>query len=257
MDRVVSGNRVLALIQARGGSQGIPRKNLSMLDGHPLVAYSIASARAASSVSRVVVSTDDEEIAGVCARYGAEVPFVRPSELAQADTIDWPVFQHALAWLAEHEQYEPELVVQLRPTSPLRPRGLIDAAVSRLAADPAADSVRAVTRASQNPYKMWRPGSPYLVPLMQGEFEEPFNMPRQQLPPVFWQTGHIDVIRRETIAAGSMTGTKILPIEVEAKYCLDIDSPGDLDLAAWTLTRGNLDIDRPAFTMEHTRGTSR
>lgn len=247
MDRVVNEPQVLAVVLARGGSQGIPRKNLQTLAGHPLVAWSIASARAARSVTRVIASTDDEEIAEVCRRYGAEVPFMRPPAIAAADTPDLPVFQHALAWLDEHERYRPEIVVQLRPTSPLRPRGLIDRAVSTLRADDQTDSVRGVTPAGQNPFKMWRPdASGHLSPLMQGEFAEPYNMPRQQLPPVFWQTGHIDAIWSRTIREqSSLTGRRVRPVTIEPKYCVDIDTPRDLLLASWVLSRGDVDVDRP------------
>jgi N-acylneuraminate cytidylyltransferase len=118
---VVNRPEVLAIVQARGGSKGLPRKNLRLLRGHPLVSYSIASARAARSISRIILSTDDEEIADVGREYGAEVPFMRPAELAQDDTLDFPLFDHAIRWLAEHENYRPDAVVQLRPTTPLPP----------------------------------------------------------------------------------------------------------------------------------------
>jgi CMP-N-acetylneuraminic acid synthetase len=146
--------RAVAIIPARGGSKGIPRKNLRELAGHPLLAWSVAAAEAAETVGRVIVSTDDPEIADVAREYGAETPFVRPAELAADDTRDLPVFQHALGWLAEHEGARPEVVVHLRPTSPLRRAADIDRAVRALAADPAADAVRSVCAPFQNPYKM-------------------------------------------------------------------------------------------------------
>src|SRR5512143_4189042 len=93
---------VLAIIPARGGSKGIPRKNIRMFAGHPLIAYSIEAGLSARTVTRVILSTDDEEIAAVGRQYGAETPFLRPAEFAQDRTLDLPVFQHALAWLAEH-----------------------------------------------------------------------------------------------------------------------------------------------------------
>src|SRR5512140_1442523 len=125
---------VLAIIPARGGSKGIPRKNIRDFAGYPLIAYSIAAGLQAKSVSRVIVSTDDEEIAAVARQCGAETPFLRPAEFAQDTSTDLPLFEHALQWLAEHENYRPEVVVQLRPTSPLRPRDLVDRAVSILLA---------------------------------------------------------------------------------------------------------------------------
>jgi CMP-N-acetylneuraminic acid synthetase len=112
----------LALIPARGGSKGIPRKNIKSFAGYPLIAWSIAAAKQSSLVTRVIVSTDDEEIAAVAREWGAETPFLRPDELAQDKTTDLPVFEHALKWLEDVEGYRPDIVVQLRPTSPFRPQ---------------------------------------------------------------------------------------------------------------------------------------
>ena len=144
----------LALIPARGGSKSIPRKNIRLFAGHPLIAYSIAAGVAAQTISRVIVSTDDEEIAAIARQYGAETPFLRPAEFALDQTPDLPVFQHALTWLAENENYHPQIVVQLRPTSPLRRVAHIDGAVTRLLEHPEADSIRAVCIPFQNPFKM-------------------------------------------------------------------------------------------------------
>ena len=116
----MSEPEILALIPARGGSKGIPRKNIRSFAGHPLIAYSIAAGLQARQPMRVIVTTDDEQIAEVARRCGAETPFLRPAELAQDHTTDLPVFQHALRWLAEHEDYHPQVVVHLRPTTPIR-----------------------------------------------------------------------------------------------------------------------------------------
>ncbi|MCU1267798.1 MAG: putative N-acylneuraminate cytidylyltransferase [Acidobacteria bacterium] len=248
---MVARPEVLAIIQARGGSKGLPGKNLRLLGRHPLVAYSIVSGIAAQTVTRVIISTDDEQIAAVGKQYGAEVPFLRPAEFARDDSPDLPLFEHALDWLNTHESYRPDIVIQLRPTTPLRPRGLIDQAVTALQADAAADCVRGVTIPSQNPYKMWRQSDDgYLLPLMETEFHEAFNMPRQHLPSTLWQTGHIDAIRYETIATKrSLTGDKIRPLLIDANYCFDIDSSRDLELSNWVLSRNNLDLDLPgSFT---------
>jgi N-acylneuraminate cytidylyltransferase len=244
---LVTRIETLAVVQARGGSKGLPRKNLRLLRGHPLIAYSIASGLAARSVTRLLVTTDDEEIAEVSRAYGAEVPYLRPAELALDDTPDFPVFEHALAWLAKHESYHPEVVVQLRPTTPLRPRGMIDEASRILAADPAADCVRGVTVPKQTPYKMWRDGEDgCLAPLLDTSFPEPYNMPRQKLPPAYWQTGHVDVIRTPTILQKqSLTGTRVRPIMIDGNYCVDIDTLVDFDLAERAIEQKHLDIDTP------------
>ena len=130
---------VLAIIPARGGSKGIPRKNIRPFSGSPLIAWSIAAARQSQAVTRVIVSTDDEQIAAVAREWGAEAPFLRPAEFAQDQTTDLPVFQHALGWLVENESYHPDVVVQLRPTSPIRPAGYVDDAVRILLEHPDTD----------------------------------------------------------------------------------------------------------------------
>jgi N-acylneuraminate cytidylyltransferase len=244
---MVSRPEILAVVQARGGSKGLPRKNLRLLGGHPLVAYSIASARAAKCVTRIIISTDDDEIAEVAREYGAEVPFMRPAALAEDDTPDLPLFEQALAWLAEREGYRPELIVQLRPTSPLRPRGMIDEAVKILQADAAADCVRGVTISKYTPYKMWRDGEGGLLrPLLDTTIPDPYNMPRQKLPVTYWQTGHVDVIRTTTITQKhSLTGQRVRPIMIDFNFCVDIDTLVDFDLAEETIRQKHLDIDFP------------
>src|SRR5512135_2313933 len=123
---------VLALIPARGGSKGIPRKNIRPFAGYPLMAFSIAAALQAELVTRVIVSTEDQEIAEVARQFGAETPFLRPEELATDRSTDLPVFQHALTWLARHEDYHPEIILHLHATSPVRPPGILDQAVHLL-----------------------------------------------------------------------------------------------------------------------------
>jgi CMP-N-acetylneuraminic acid synthetase len=222
---------ILALIPARGGSKGIPRKNIRNFGGFPLIAWSIAAGLQARSISRLIVSTDDEEIAEVAREYGAEVPFLRPRELAQDRTTDLPVFEHALKWLETIESYKPSIVVQLRPTSPIRPVDCVDGAVRILVEHGNADSVRGVVPAGQNPYKMWRfngydsPMNPLLT--VEG-IAEPYNAPRQILPPAYWQTGHIDAIRTSTIARKhSLTGNVVYPLVIDPRYMVDIDTLAD------------------------------
>jgi YrbI family 3-deoxy-D-manno-octulosonate 8-phosphate phosphatase len=239
---------VLALIPARGGSKSIPRKNIRPFAGHPLIAYSIAAGLQAQTVTRVIVSTDDEQIAAVARQYGAETPFLRPAEFAQDNTTDMPVFEHALSWLAEHENYHPEMVVQLRPTSPIRPPDCVDSAVRLLLEHPEADSVRGVVPSGQNPHKMWRIGPDgHMTPLLSVEgLSEPYNAPRQALPPTYWQTGHIDAIRVATIyAKKSLSGDAILPLIIDPIYTIDIDTLNDWRRAEWLIAQGDLPMVTP------------
>jgi N-acylneuraminate cytidylyltransferase len=167
--------------------------------------------------------------------------------LAQDETVDLPVFKHALEWLAENESYQPEIVVQLRPTSPLRPPDCVDRAIKILLDNAEGDSVRGVIPSGQNPYKMWRiTPEGNLRPLIDNDFEEPYNMPRQQLPQAYWQTGHIDVIRASTILEkGSMSGDVILPLIMDPRYAIDIDTAKDHEHAEWILGHGDLPLIRP------------
>lgn len=247
--------RVIALIPARGGSKSIPRKNLKPLAGYPLVVYSIAAGLQAASVDRVIVSTDDPEIANLARQWGADVPFLRPAHLAQDDTPDFPVIEHAVRWLQEHENDHPDIIVQLRPTSPLRPPNCVDDGVARLLAQPAADSLRAVKPAGENPYKMWRIAAGWLVPLLETGLPEAYNMPRQKLPQTFWQTGHLDVIRvASMLQKNSLTGDHVLPLMVDARYAVDIDHPEQWQLAEWWLEQLPLPFVRPSYPAQQGQG---
>lgn len=209
---------VFALILARGGSKRIPKKNIKELAGKPLIAYSIDEAKKSKYIDRLITSTDDQEIADVASTFGSEVPFLRPAELAQDTTTDYPVFLHALEWLKEHDNWEPDIVVQLRPTSPLRTVEDIDAAIELLAAHPEADSVRTVALPEQNPYKMYRiEENGFLTPLLTiPGVPESFNLPEQQLPKGYKHVGYVDVAWRRTLQEkGRMTGDAILPLVLE------------------------------------------
>jgi N-acylneuraminate cytidylyltransferase len=221
--------KVLALIPARGGSKGVPRKNLRCVGGLSLVARSVGHARASQRVTRVVVSTDDAEIAEAARAAGAEVPFLRPAELAADTTPDLPVFQHALRWLATTEAWTPELVVHLRPTSPIREASRIDEAVDLMREHPEADSLKSVSLADQTPYKMWRSEQGWLKPLLElPGVAEPYNQPRQALPRVFWQNGYVDVLRPAVLLEqGSMHGRRILAFDVGDRH-VDIDDEESL-----------------------------
>lgn len=240
---------ILAVIPARGGSKGIPRKNIKVFAGYPLIAYSIQAALSSKYVTRTIVSTDDSEIATVAKEYGAEVPFLRPEELAQDHTLDLPVFENLLKTLNEIEGYHPDLVIQLRPTSPIRPINLVDDAIEAILREPQIDSVRGVVPSGQNPYKMWKidPQSGLMESLLKVDgIEEPYNSARQSLPDTFWQTGHIDVIRTNVILEQkSMSGRKIKPIHIHPDFTVDLDKPSDWQRAEWQVWYGGLEMVIP------------
>jgi N-acylneuraminate cytidylyltransferase len=214
------------MIPARGGSKGIPRKNLLPLNGKPLLAYSIEQALASRLITRAVVSTDDPEIAEVARAFGAEVPFMRPSGLAQDHSTDLDVFRHALATLRDRDGYHCEAVVHLRPTGPVRRVSRIDEAISLFMAHPQADALRSVTTPAHTPYKMWSIAGDYLEPLLSiDNVREPYCMPRQSLPPVYWQNGYIDIVRPRVILEDAlMCGRRIVPFLMHEPV-LELDYP--------------------------------
>jgi CMP-N-acetylneuraminic acid synthetase len=223
---------VLALIPARSGSKGIPHKNIAIVDGLPLLAHSIRHARAASSVTRVIVSTDSELYAAIARNHGAEVPFLRPPEYATDLATDLDVFQHSLDWLRDHENYVPDICVHLRPTCPVRDPSDIDRAVALLESDAAVDSVRTVVRAPETPYKMWfMDEAGFLKPILTCEgIAEAYNAPRQFLPAVYLQSANIDVVRTSTILQQhSMSGKRIRGLPMAS--FVDVDTPAQMQAA--------------------------
>ena len=221
---------VLAIIPARGGSKGIRKKNIALLGGYPLMAFSIACGLASRLINRVVVSTDDEAIADVGRAYGAEV-LERPRRLAEDNTRDYPVVMHVLDTLKAGEGYVPDVVVFLRPTSPIRPKGFVDAGVRcYLENEDRWSSLRAVCVSPITPFKMWQRRGDLLVPVVSDPaFLEPYNAPRQELPTTYWQTGHLDVYAPQTLETyKSVTGPYIGMFPIDRKYVVDIDTPEDL-----------------------------
>jgi len=224
--------RILGLIPARGGSKSVPKKNIRLLAGKPLIAYTIEEAKKSRYIDRLIVSTDDKEIAKVSSRLGAEVPFMRPKRLAGDHATDLSVFKHALLWLEKNEGEKPEIVVHLRPTSPLRTVFHIDEAI-KLLLNSDADSVRSVCISQKHPYKMWKIKNGYLVSfLSKSSIGEKYNLPRQKLPPAYIQNGCVDVVRRSTILEkNSMTGDKILAYVMDEDESVNINTFIDFQLA--------------------------
>lgn len=238
---------VLALIPARGGSKSIPHKNIYPIRGKPLIAYTIIEAKKAKLVDRVIVSTDDEAIARVARRYGAETPFLRLKRYAGDHTPDLPVFQHAIRWLRTQERYRPDIVIHLWPTSSLRFAKHIDEGIRLLMKHPEADSVRSVSTPPQTPFKMWllggktAPMQPLLQKLYPRLFKKrikPYALPRQVLPKVYVQNGYFQMFWTKTLLKeGSMFGSRVLPYIVPDDLYTEFDSLKDLKHAEWQLAR--------------------
>ena len=225
--------QVIAIIPARSGSKSVQDKNIRLMNGKPLIAYSIEQALASPEIDRVIVSTDSPVYKAIAEEYGAEVPFLRPAKYAQDDTLDLDVFRHALHWLKENENYDVGTCVHLRPTHPIREVSDIDTMITILADNPNFDSVRSVSPAKQTPYKMWRfatPDSRKMDPILGGDMPEAYNAPRQSLPQIYMQNACIDVVRSKTILEkNSMSGDYIAGYRM--KYDFDIDTEEDFLIA--------------------------
>lgn len=207
--------QVVALIQARGGSKGVPGKNVRNLGGHPVLAWSVAACRLAKSIERTVLSTDSTEIADAGRRYGADVPFMRPAAYASDTATDLMVITHAIEWFRDHEGHVPEYVVQIRPTTPLRDPRVIDAAVAALKAAPDATGLRSVYEMPESAWKTFEIDSHgYLVSLMskvQTVGIEASNLPRQAFASTYCGQGYVDILRSEIVLEKGLTyGERIL-----------------------------------------------
>lgn len=231
--------RLLAVIPARGGSKGVPRKNLRLLAGRPLIAHSIAAALEAASVDRVVVSTEDAEIADTARAHGAEV-VDRPAELARDESPTLAALQHAVATLAAADGYRPDAVLTLQPTSPLRTARHIDEAAALFAADPAADSLVScvpVPHIFHPRSVMRRDAAGYLVPYL----DDPQPTRRQDKEPVFARNGAAVYITRTERLADFVFGGRLIAYMMDEDSSLDIDSEADLAAAEERLTaRGRM-----------------
>jgi CMP-N,N'-diacetyllegionaminic acid synthase len=225
---------VLGVVPARGGSKGIPDKNLRPVAGRPLLAYTADAARASRRLSRVVASTDDPEIADAARGLGLEVPFMRPGDLAEDDTPMLPVLQHAVAEMSARG-FCADVVVLLQPTSPLRRATHIDQAVDLLVST-GADSVVTVVEVPHqfNPVSVMRLEGGRLVPFLPG----PLLFRRQDKPRVFARNGPaVLAVRVSVLERGSLYGDDVRPLLMAPEESVDIDTPADLDLVEFLLAR--------------------
>jgi CMP-N,N'-diacetyllegionaminic acid synthase len=223
--------RTLGVVTARGGSKGIPGKNLKLLAGKPLIAYTIEAARASGVFDRVILSTDDEAIAAYSREAGCEVPFMRPADLARDETPHLPVLQHAVDWLAAHEQYRPDAVVILQPTSPLRRAADIREAVDLLARHDV-DSVLTVSAvpAHMNPMRMLRVDAQGRATLfVSGEPVRRRINRRQDMPEAWVMNGALYAFRTRVLHGPepSLYGASTLALPLADPYGISIDTPDD------------------------------
>jgi len=233
----MSGN--WCVIPARGGSKALPRKNIAQLGGMPLISYTIRAARQASRVDRVIVTTDDEEIAAVARRCGAEVPFLRPAELALDESPTLPAIQHAVRSMEDLCGEQPALVTLIQPTSPFTRADQVDAATALLARHPDADAVTTVLEVDHvnHPFNVRQvDGSGFIRFMME---EEHYKYPTRQSKPAFYRFGNLYVTRYATLMQDdSLFGDRCLPLVVDLPSCFDINDASDLAIAECMLRAG-------------------
>ncbi|HEY5593618.1 MAG TPA: acylneuraminate cytidylyltransferase family protein [Nitrospiria bacterium] len=232
---------MIALIPARAGSKRVPGKNVRPLAGHPLMAYTIASAVESGVFSGVIVSTDSEATAEIARQYGAEVPFLRPSEYAGDLSPDIEWVEHALGRLKEQGRAYDAFSI-LRPTSPFRDARTIRRASKQFLEHEVLDSLRAVERCGQHPGKMWVFRGMAMVPLLpNGPEDRPWHsMPYQALPPVYVQNASLEMAWSRVVFQGrTIAGKIIAPFLTEGVEGFDINGPWDWWIAEEMIRRGD------------------
>ena len=233
---------ILGIITARGGSKGVPGKNLKLLAGRPLLAYTIDSARACPALDRIILSTEDEAIAAVGRSLGVEVPFIRPAELSRDDTPHLPVIQHAAAWMRDQQGYRPDAVMVLQPTSPLRTAADISAAIALLESS-GADSVVSVSEVPthSHPSRTLRvDATGHAVLFATGEPVRKRINRRQDLPEAWVMNGAIYACRTATLDGPdpSLYGERVVAYRMPPERSISIDDMNDWAEAERSLIPG-------------------
>jgi len=226
----------VGLIPARSGSKGVKSKNVRFLNGKPLIAYTIQAALDSKLLDRVIVSTDSESFAEIAQSYGAEVPFLRPSEISEDNTPDLPVMQHMIEWLINNEGYMSDYLVYLRPTSPFKTGEMIDGALYKIMSSESHTGLRSVTPSEGgfHPYWMFREVGGALKSFIDGIKIDDYYQ-RQLLPACFRLNGVIDILKSENIKNNILYGEKISYYELTEEESLDIDNEFDFRLAEFIM----------------------
>lgn len=226
---------ILGIIPARGGSKSIPRKNIKPLLGKPLIVWTIEACRGSKLLTRFIVSTDDPEIAEISKKYGAEVPFLRPAEIAGDLSPSLDLMLQALGWFKENEKYQPDILVLLPPTAPLRQAEDIDRGIGVMLAPPESDSVRPVIESPKHPYKTLKIEGDFLAPFFLKDvtgFDEPYDLPRQLFPKAYIYSGAMQIMWRKTLTKQkSLTGKKSKYFLMRPEDSINIDSEIDFLMA--------------------------
>lgn len=229
--------KIISIIPARSGSKSVQNKNVRNFKGKPLLAWSIVQSLNTKNIDRTILSTDSKEYKKIGEKYGAEVPFIRPKEISGDLSSDYEFIKHCIEWLKKNENYEPDIIVQLRPTYPLRNIKKIDEMIEKFIESKNYDSLRTVVPIHKSPYKMYTIENDTLEPLFKEVkvknkiIKEPYNQCRQLLPTSYLHNGYVDIVKKETIYKDTVTGERILPYIMDEDEIHDIDTEEELERA--------------------------
>jgi CMP-N-acetylneuraminic acid synthetase len=230
--------KILCIIPARSGSKGIKNKNIKMLNGKPLLCWSILQAQKCKFNMKIVVSTDSEKYKNIAEEYGAEVPFLRPKDISGDLSTDYEFLKHCVDWFKKNEKYNPDLIIQLRPTQPNRKIEDIDKAIELFIKEfDNYDSLRSVIPIKKSCFKMYLLKDNKLNPIFKNykDIKEPYNQCRQILPTTYLHNGYIDILKTEILNNNTISGNKILPYIMKDNDNIDIDFIDDWNKSEKTL----------------------
>lgn len=222
---------IVVLIPARSGSKGIKDKNIYPLKNHPLIAYSIIVAQQSKFIKDIYVTTDSTEYAQISKSYGATIPFLRPKKISQDKSLDIEFFSHFIEWCQIQRKKIPDLIVHLRPSTPLREFILLDEAIQKFIDHKNATSLRSCQITNLTPHKMFFNENGYMKPFLKVNSDsESYNQPRQNFPDTYLPNGYVDIILPTVLLkTGLLHGDKILPYLTP--QIADIDDIKDINFA--------------------------
>lgn len=237
---------IIALIPARSGSKGVPDKNIKLLAGKPLLAYSIMVAKKIELIGRVIVSTNSETYAAISKEYGAEVPVLRPEEFSGDRSTDYEFIKHMLDWLKDNENYQPEYIVHLRPTTPLRDPKVVNEAIISLMNSPYATSLRSVHEMSESAYKTFEIENNKLKTVCTNSFElDSANNARQTFPKTYAANGYVDILKTSYIIKNKkIHGNKVFAFITNKT--IEVDTINDFHLLEFEI-KNNRDLKDKIF----------
>ena len=227
--------KILCIIPARSGSKGIPHKNIMDFKGKPLLSWSIEHTQQSKyrKNMKIIVSTDSEKYVEISKQYGAEAPFLRPKNISGDTSSDFECIKHCVDWLKENENYEPDIILHLRPTQPCRRVEHLNKAIETFINQRENyDSLRSVIPIEKSPYKMYSINNEELTPLFDevNNIKEPYNQARQLLPQCYLHNGYIDILNTDILTNNTISGTKIYPFVMDMDNNIDIDEKKDIPL---------------------------